>query len=91
MIKVNKDKYSLKVEWTGDWEEHDSPPSVVCNFSITQSNGDIVNYPVMPFMRVRNYSPQSLIYDKESAIPTEEEAKQWLDMYIEEFNEKTHV
>lgn len=84
MIKVSKDKYSLEVEWIDD----DFPPSLRCEFKEVLPNGDYRCYPVMPFTRVRNYNPSNPVYNEEDEMPTEGEAKEWLDRYIEDLNSK---
>ena len=86
MIKVNKDKYSLEISWI----ENGLSSGVHCDFLVKVGYDEVV-YPVTPYALVRDYDPKNAMFDEEKEMPTEEEAKQWLDMYIEEFNEKTHV
>jgi hypothetical protein len=87
MITVSKDNYTLEVEWIDD---NDFPPSLSVVLKETMPNGDYKCYPVMPFMRVRNYDPSNEIYSEEDEMPTEEEARTWLDSYILELKLKTN-
>lgn len=78
MITVSKDNWTLKIEWLG----YGLDGGVQSIMMKTLENGDQVNYPMQPLALVRDYNPSDTIQDESRDMPTEEEAKQWLDSYI---------
>jgi hypothetical protein len=77
MIKVEKGKYSLEVTWIDDGLNS----GVNCCFTVKVGDDEIA-YPVIPLMLVRDYNPKNAIFDEDSEMPTEKEALEWLDVYL---------
>ncbi len=77
MIKVEKDNYTLTIGY------NERNFGLKCFFEIlSDDKTSLKGFYVHPFALVRDYNLDTVIGEE---MPTEEEAKEWLDRYIEEF------
>jgi hypothetical protein len=83
MITVKKDNWTLQVEWFSHGLE-----GINCIVYKDYGTPEELAFPVVPFITVRPYTPASFILDEERDMPTKEEAKEWLNKYIEEIQSK---